>query len=64
MSGQIEFQTGLGRGPQPSRTVGMDWRKTSPLAKQLLKMSDVIRHATAALHGQPGANPLSALPSS
>ncbi len=38
--------------PEPSRTIGMVWRKTSPLAKQLLQMSDVVRRATAALHGQ------------
>ncbi len=43
--------------PQPSRTIGMVWRKTSPLAKQLLQMSEVIRHATGTLHGQHGANP-------
>ncbi len=30
------------RSPQPSRTVGMIWRKTSPLAKQLLQVSEVI----------------------
>lgn len=34
------------RDPQPSRTIGMVWRKTSPLAKQLLQISDVIRRST------------------
>ena len=28
--------------PQPSRTIGMIWRKTSPLAGQLLQLSDVV----------------------
>jgi LysR family transcriptional regulator, hydrogen peroxide-inducible genes activator len=28
--------------PQPSRTIGMFWRKTSPLAGQLLQLSDVV----------------------
>jgi LysR family transcriptional regulator, hydrogen peroxide-inducible genes activator len=28
--------------PQPSRTIGLIWRKTSPLAGQLLQLSDVI----------------------
>ncbi len=31
--------------PQPSRTIGMVWRKTSPLAKQLLRVADVVRDA-------------------
>lgn len=31
--------------PQPSRTIGMVWRKTSPLAKQLLQIADVVREA-------------------
>jgi LysR family hydrogen peroxide-inducible transcriptional activator len=29
--------------PRPSRTIGMIWRKTSPLAKQLLLVSDAVR---------------------
>lgn len=32
--------------PQPSRTIGMIWRKTSPLARQLLHLSGVIRLAS------------------
>jgi LysR family transcriptional regulator, hydrogen peroxide-inducible genes activator len=28
--------------PQPSRTIGMVWRKTSPLARQLMQISDVV----------------------
>lgn len=34
---------------QPSRTIGMIWRKTSPLAKQLLQISDIVRQATTTL---------------
>ena len=49
------------RNPQPSRTIGMVWRKTNPLARQLLQISEVVclsagkvrgRHAT----GQPSRN--------
>ena len=31
--------------PRPSRTIGMIWRKTSPLARQLLLMSEVVRQS-------------------
>ncbi len=34
--------------PQPSRTIGMVWRKTSPLAAQLLQLSEVVGRA---VHG-------------
>src|ERR1700761_7195067 len=30
------------KNPQPSRTIGMVWRKSSPLARQLLQISEVI----------------------
>ena len=30
--------------PEPARTVGMVWRKTSPLANQLTEIADVVRH--------------------
>src|SRR5215475_7906432 len=30
------------KNPQPSRTIGMVWRRTSPLAKQLLQISEVV----------------------
>ncbi len=33
------------RPPQPSRTIGMIWRKTSPLARQLTQISEVVRLA-------------------
>ncbi|HOV05248.1 MAG TPA: LysR substrate-binding domain-containing protein [Kaistiaceae bacterium] len=35
--------------PQPARTVGMVWRKTSPLARQLLRISEIVRESAAAL---------------
>jgi LysR family hydrogen peroxide-inducible transcriptional activator len=38
--------------PQPSRTIGMIWRKTSPLAKQLLQISEVVRQSADALREQ------------
>jgi LysR family hydrogen peroxide-inducible transcriptional activator len=37
------------KNPQPSRTIGMVWRKTSPLARQLLQISEVVCLAAAAL---------------
>jgi len=30
------------KDPEPSRTIGMVWRKTSPLARQLLQISEVV----------------------
>jgi len=38
--------------PQPSRTIGMIWRKTSPLAKQLTQISEVVRQSADALREQ------------
>lgn len=32
-------------GPQPSRTIGMIWRKTSPLAERLSDVADAVRQA-------------------
>lgn len=52
--------------PQPSRTIGMVWRKTSPLATQLLEISEVVCRSADALRGlrEPApampANPLAA----
>jgi LysR family hydrogen peroxide-inducible transcriptional activator len=40
------------KNPQPSRTIGMVWRKTSPLAQQLLQISEVICLSADALHEQ------------
>src|SRR6266567_1152538 len=46
------------KNPQPSRTVGMIWRKTNPLAKQLVEISEVIRLSAKALRMQrtPGSS--------
>jgi LysR family hydrogen peroxide-inducible transcriptional activator len=45
------------KNPQPSRTVGMIWRKTSPLARQLLQFSEAVCLAAGALSKQhnPGS---------
>jgi LysR family hydrogen peroxide-inducible transcriptional activator len=43
--------------PQPARTIGMIWRKTSPLAAQLLQLSDAVCRSAEALraqHAPPG----------
>ena len=58
----VAVETGSGsvsvarfKDPQPSRTIGMIWRKTSPLAAQLLQLSDIIGRSTDALreHHKP-----------
>jgi LysR family hydrogen peroxide-inducible transcriptional activator len=41
--------------PQPSRTIGMIWRKTSPLARQLLEISEVVGLSAEALRKQHAA---------
>src|SRR6201997_4979265 len=38
--------------PQPSRTIGMIWRKTSPLARQLMEISEVVGLSAQALRKQ------------
>ena len=45
------------KNPQPSRTIGMVWRKTSPLARQLLQISEVVCASAGALREQhtPGS---------
>ena len=43
------------RDPQPSRTIGMIWRKTSPLAGKLLQISEVVCHSADALREQHNA---------
>src|SRR5216683_1952865 len=43
------------KDPQPSRTVGMIWRKTSPLARQLLQISEVVRLSAETLRKQHNA---------
>ncbi|NPU09319.1 LysR family transcriptional regulator [Bradyrhizobium sp. 83002] len=41
--------------PQPQRSIGMVWRKTSPLAKQLLEISEVVAGAAEGLRKQVAA---------
>jgi LysR family hydrogen peroxide-inducible transcriptional activator len=43
------------RDPQPSRTIGMVWRRTSPLARQLARIAEVVRESAAALHAEGAA---------
>ncbi|MDL2409414.1 hydrogen peroxide-inducible genes activator [Rhizobium calliandrae] len=38
--------------PQPSRTIGMIWRRTSPLAKQFLEISEIVRQSADAMREQ------------
>jgi len=45
------------KSPQPSRTIGMIWRKTSPLVKQLLQISEVVRHSADVLRERQAALP-------
>jgi LysR family hydrogen peroxide-inducible transcriptional activator len=40
------------RHPQPSRTIGMMWRRTSPLAKQLQQIAEIVRHSAEALRAR------------
>lgn len=37
------------KSPQPSRTVGMIWRETSPLSKQLRQISEIVRRSAETL---------------
>lgn len=37
------------KDPQPARTIGMIWRKTNPLAEQLMRLSEVIGQSALAL---------------
>ncbi|GLK83820.1 hydrogen peroxide-inducible genes activator [Ancylobacter defluvii] len=50
------------RDPQPSRTIGMVWRKTSPLAKQLVQISEAVRRSTDTLRRQHNALALTETP--
>jgi LysR family hydrogen peroxide-inducible transcriptional activator len=43
--------------PRPSRTVGMVWRKTSPLAKQLMQIAEVVRQSADALREKTKPKP-------
>jgi LysR family transcriptional regulator, hydrogen peroxide-inducible genes activator len=50
------------KNPQPSRTIGMVWRKTSPLARQLLQISEVICLSADTLRKQRSAGSASRKP--
>src|SRR5262245_47829920 len=41
------------KDPQPARTIGMIWRKTSPLAGQLRQLSEMVGRSADALREQP-----------
>jgi LysR family transcriptional regulator, hydrogen peroxide-inducible genes activator len=43
------------KNPQPSRTIGMIWRKKSPLARQLLQLSEVVCRSGDVLREQHNA---------
>jgi LysR family hydrogen peroxide-inducible transcriptional activator len=44
--------------PKPSRTIGMIWRKTSPLTQQLVQIADIIREVTDPIRkGAASAHP-------
>jgi LysR family hydrogen peroxide-inducible transcriptional activator len=43
------------KNPQPSRTIGMVWRKTSPLARQLQQISEVVCIAASKPRGRQTA---------
>ena len=45
------------KNPQPSRTIGMVWRKTSPLARQLLQISEVVCLSAGKGRGRQAAAP-------
>jgi LysR family hydrogen peroxide-inducible transcriptional activator len=47
------------KNPQPSRTVGMVWRKTTPLARQLMQISEAVCASAEALREQPAPRPSS-----
>jgi LysR family transcriptional regulator, hydrogen peroxide-inducible genes activator len=40
------------KNPQPARTIGMVWRKTSPLARQLLQISEVVCLSAGKVRGR------------
>src|SRR5205807_3923615 len=50
------------KDPQPSRTVGMVWRRTSPLARQLLQFSEVVCLSAGKARGRSTNGPWSRPP--
>jgi len=49
------FRRAVRESKNRRETIGMIWRKTSPLANQLLQISEVVRRSAAALRKQAGA---------
>lgn len=49
------------KSPEPSRTIGMVWRRSNPLARQLLQISDVVRRSAESLKARDGRGATSAL---
>jgi LysR family hydrogen peroxide-inducible transcriptional activator len=43
------------RNPQPSRTIGMVWRRSSPLARQLQQISEVVCLSAGKTRGRQAA---------
>ena len=44
------------QAPRPSRTIGMIWRKSTPLARQLLQISEVVRRSADAMRERCAAS--------
>lgn len=40
------------KAPRPARTIGMIWRKTSPLSKQLRQIADVVRQSAETMRAR------------
>jgi len=45
------------KSPGPARTIGMIWRKTSPLSNDLLQIAEVVRDAAKDLRGRTASQP-------
>ena len=45
------------KSPRPSRTIGMIWRKTSPLTRQLSQISRIIQQSAEASRGERKTGP-------
>ncbi|KPF42110.1 hydrogen peroxide-inducible genes activator [Rhizobium sp. AAP43] len=50
-----EVSIGRFEDPQPSRTIGMIWRKTSPIARQLTEVAEIVRQAARRIGVDCGA---------
>jgi LysR family hydrogen peroxide-inducible transcriptional activator len=50
------------QSPQPSRTIGMIWRKASPLTEQFLRIAEIVRQSAEAMRNQYDAISLSQVP--